>query len=418
MPLHNYLFIPSREFWPATSVNARIFPIPNGTDDNGEEVTIPANVWLDRHRPVEQLTWAPGLPMHVQDRLVSDGGWIDHPGCSCVNLYMPPQISPGDPALAKPWLELVYKVYPGDADHIVAWLAHRVQHPGEKINHALVLGGAPGIGKDSILEAVKTAIGPWNFVEIGPKDLFEPFNGYVKSVILRINEVRDLGETSRYDFYERMKVYTASPPDVIRCNEKNIKQHAVFNVCGPIYTTNYETDSMYLPHDDRRHYVTWSTVTAADFPEGYWKTLYDWYDNGGRSHVAAYLANFDLSAFDPKAPPKKTDAFWGIVDANRPAEDAELSDVLDACSNPAAVTLTMLAAASNAGLANWLLDRKNSRLIPHRMKTAGYVPCRNPGAKDGQWKIKERRQTVYVKQDLSVPEQHAAVQELAAQQTS
>ena len=43
------------------------------------------------------------------------------------------------------------------------WLAHRVQRPEDKINHALVLGGAMGIGKDTIIEPVKHAIGPWNF---------------------------------------------------------------------------------------------------------------------------------------------------------------------------------------------------------------------------------------------------------------
>jgi hypothetical protein len=38
-------------------------------------------------------------------------------------------------------------IYPDDADHIISWLAWRVQRPEVKINHALVLGGAPKIGK-------------------------------------------------------------------------------------------------------------------------------------------------------------------------------------------------------------------------------------------------------------------------------
>ena len=290
MPEHNYLFIPSREFWPASSVNARIVPIATGTDDAGEEQHVSANVWLDRNRPVEQLTWAPGLPLLVRDRLVAEGGWIDRPGCSCVNLYRPPTVVLGDATKAEEWLELVRAVYPQNADHLLAWFAHRVQRPQEKINHALVLGGMPGIGKDSILEPVKTAVGPWNFAEVSPAVLLGRFNGFVKSVILRISEVRDLGEVNRYAFYEHMKAYSAAPPDVLRVDEKNISEHSVFNVCGPVYTTNHESDGMYLPHDDRRHYVTWSTKTPAEFSEGYWKDLYAWYDNGGRGHVAAYLA--------------------------------------------------------------------------------------------------------------------------------
>jgi hypothetical protein len=61
------------------------------------------------------------------------------------------------------WLDHVHKVYPEEAEHIIQWLAHRVQRPQEKINHALVLIGHQGIGKDTLLEPVKTAVGPWNF---------------------------------------------------------------------------------------------------------------------------------------------------------------------------------------------------------------------------------------------------------------
>ena len=64
--------------------------------------------------------------------------------------------------------------------HILKWLAHRVQRPAEKINHALVLGGAQGIGKDTMLEPVKRAIGPWNFSEVSPQHMLGRFNGFLK----------------------------------------------------------------------------------------------------------------------------------------------------------------------------------------------------------------------------------------------
>ena len=38
MPLHNYIFAPSREPWPASSVNARISPVVIGTDEKGETI--------------------------------------------------------------------------------------------------------------------------------------------------------------------------------------------------------------------------------------------------------------------------------------------------------------------------------------------------------------------------------------------
>ena len=79
---------------------------------------------------------------------------------------------------------------------------HRVQRPWEKINHALVFLGAQGIGKDTLLEPVKDAIGPWNFAEVNPMQALGRFNSFLKSVILRISEARDVGDYDRYSFYD------------------------------------------------------------------------------------------------------------------------------------------------------------------------------------------------------------------------
>jgi hypothetical protein len=197
MPMHAYIYTPTREIWPASSVNARLEPVPllaaDGTPKltkNGDPLFLHPSTWLDQNRPVEQMTWIPGHPMLIRDQFVADGGWIAQPGTACFNLYRPPRIRPGQASQATRWLEHVAYVYPDDPDHIVAWLAHRVQRPDEKINHALVLGGLQGIGKDTLLEPVKAAIGPWNFVDVSPSHLLGRFNGFVKSVILRISEAR------------------------------------------------------------------------------------------------------------------------------------------------------------------------------------------------------------------------------------
>ena len=154
MPTHSYIFTPSREMWPASSVNARIPPLLDG---NGKPIS--ASAWLDRNSPVEQMTWAPGKPMLIKNRLISDGGWIERNGVTCFNLYRPPVIELGNATAAAPWTDHVHHVFPDDARHIISWLAHRVQCPQEKINHALVLGGNQGVGKDTLLEPVKRVLG-------------------------------------------------------------------------------------------------------------------------------------------------------------------------------------------------------------------------------------------------------------------
>jgi uncharacterized protein DUF5906 len=408
MPAHSYIFAPSREMWPAASVNARIPPI---TDNGAKPVS--ASAWLDKNKSVEQMTWAPGCPMLIPNRLISDGGWIERRGVTCFNLYRPPAIKLGNASDAGPWLGHVSNVFPDDAEHIIKWLAHRVQRPQEKINHALVMGGNQGIGKDTLLEPVKRAIGPWNFAEVSPQQMLGRFNGFLKSVILRVSEARDLGDVDRFQFYDHMKAYTAAPPDVLRVDEKHLREHAVFNCCGVIITSNHKADGIYLPPDDRRHFVAWSDLAKEEFAPAYWNGLWEWYANGGYGHVAAYLAKLDLTSFDPKAPPPKTPAFWDIVDANRAPEDAELADVLDEMGNPDAITLIRITDAAAGEIQAWLSDRKNRRAIPHRLEKCGYVPVRNGDAKDGFWKIRGARQVVYGKSAISISDRSRAARKLA-----
>ena len=361
------------------------------------------------------MTWAPGEPLIIADRLISHGGWIERPGDAVFNLYLPPTIVPGNAAQAKLWLDHVHKVFPDDAEHIIRWLAHRAQQPGEKINHALVLGGDQGIGKDTLLVPAKYAVGSWNFIEVTPTQTLGRFNGFLRSVILRISEARDLGEFNRFAFYDHMKALAASPPEVLRVDEKNLREHSILNCCGLIITTNHKTDGIYLPPDDRRHYVAWSNLPRSDFKESYWNTLWAWYLREGNRHVAAYLNELDISAFNPKAPPTQTAAFWDIVTANRSPEDAELADVLDRLGDPKAVTLSRIQSQAHGSFAEWLLDRKNRRILGHRFEACGYIAIRNDAAKDTLWKIEGARQVVYAKNSLSLAEQMTAARNLTSE---
>jgi hypothetical protein len=403
LPQHRYLFVPTREMWPAASVNAAI-PLCSLPDGSSQR---PAD-WLDRNRSVEQLTWAPGENALIAGRLIDEGGWIEKAGCHTFNLYRPPVQIDGDWQLASKWLDHVRYVYPGYSRHIIHWLAHRVQRPGEKINHALVLGGAQGIGKDTILEPVRYAVGECNFVDVSPANMLGRFNGFAKSVALRVSEVRDLGDTDRYAFYEHMKPYIAAPPNAIRCDEKNLREHYVPNVTGVIFTTNHKSGGIYLPADDRRHFVAWSERGRQDFNDAYWKAIWDWYGAGGIGHVAAYLRHVDLKYFNPKAPPRQTSAFMDIVDAGRAPEDAELADAIDRLGNPMVVTREELIDKADESLAEWLMDRRSRRQIPHRLESCGYRAVRNADVQDGLYVIQGRRQAVYGKANASESERVAA----------
>jgi hypothetical protein len=295
-PTHQYLFEPCNTLWVASAVDSCLPPQPvlnkNGAPRKhaGKLVTIKASRWLDRNHRIDQLTWVPGEPTIIEGRLADKGGWKRHPGVRCFNQYKAAQIELGDAKLASRWIEHVLKIYPDDVEHVVWWLAHRVQRPGEKINHALVLGGASQLGKDTVLEPVKYAVGHWNWHDVLPMQLIGKTTDFLKSVILRVNEARDVGESGRvdrYGLYEHCKPLLAAPPDVLRVNEKYVREYYVANVLGMVVTTNHR-DALFLPHDDRRHYVAYSECKAAEFDENYWRGFWRWYHReDGFAHVAA-----------------------------------------------------------------------------------------------------------------------------------
>ena len=403
MPTHRYLNIHTRDTWPVESVNGFITHWP--TDEATGKVMKPS-AFLDKYRPVHQVTWWPGAAEVLEGMAVFEGGMVPRPNVRTFNLYRAPEPMQGDGTSVKPWLDHLRTIYPDDWREILLWLAHRVQFPGVKINHALVLGGSPGIGKDTLLEPVKRAVGPWNWSEVSPPQVLGRFNGWAKAVVVRVSEARDLGEVNRYQFYEATKTYIAAPPDVIRVDEKNLKEHCIVNVLGLIITTNRRGDGLYLPAEDRRHFVAWSERNKEEFAAGYWTRLYRWFDEGGAANVATYLRALDLSAFDPKAPPRKTPAFWVMVSAGEAPESGEMRDAIESLPYRDAFTLEdLVQVAMGSELAFELGDRKQRRALPHKLERVGYVPVRNPDAAEGQWSIGGKRKTIYSRADLPFAEQ-------------
>jgi len=61
---------------------------------------------------------------------------------------------------------------------------------------------------------------------------------------------------------------------VLRVTEKHLRDTYVMNCCGVIVTTNHKADGIYLPVDDRRHFVAWSSLSKEDFTDAYWNELW------------------------------------------------------------------------------------------------------------------------------------------------
>jgi hypothetical protein len=410
-PANRCVYRPTKDHWQNEAIDKRL-PRQPMLDANGNPVrnsrqkvvTIPASEWLAKYRSVERTVWAPGEPEVIRDRLAVDTGWIEQPGATSYNLYLPPNVIPGDAAQATRWIEHWHTLYPTEAEHIIGWLAHRTQYPGIKPNHCIVLVGDPDIGKDTLLYPMRHAVGPWNFHDITLNHLVSTHNDFLCAIIIRINEARDIGDTNRgridrYSLHDHMKALMTSPPETHRINRKYIPQYIGLSVMGFIVTTNHP-DALFLPNDDRRHLIAASESKRADFPPDFFKKFYHWYDNeGGIGHVVAYLQQYDLSKFDPKLAPLKTAGFWNMVHVDLGPDHSELTEAIDALGTPDALIVAQL--VEKAPSAEWLTDRRMSRVIPHRLRRCGYVRVANPDAiASGLWCINGKQVAIYARKDL------------------
>ena len=228
----------------------------------------------------------------------------------------------------------------------------------------------------------------------------------------RMTSAKASARQSTLPLYERTKTYAASPPEVLRCNEKFLPPYYVPNVLGLVITTNHKNDGIYLPGDDRRHYVAWAIIKKEAFAAGYFERLWRWLlHEGGAGHVAAYLMQRDLSKFDPHAPPPLTPAFYDIVNAARSPEDAQLADALDELGRPDVCSLQIITTSKTGATMEWLHELRARRAIPHRMERCGYVAHYNPDVESGLWKINGQRQVLYAREELSPDERQKAAED-------
>jgi hypothetical protein len=418
-PAGKCLYVPSGALWTSAAVDAAMPPVLIGHDEKGKPIHWSASKWLARNRGIESMVFDPAIARIVQDKVARPQGVVEQVGARMFNTYCPPNIKLGDPLAATPFIEHVYRLFPNreEADHLIAWLAHVVQRPGVKLRHALLIGGPQGIGKDTIIEAAVPAVGAWNCASIAPDQIFSQFNEFKASLLIRINEVADLHDVSRYKFYEATKNLISGTPDWTEVNPKYGCKFHVRNCAGVVLTTNYIDTGVYLPPDDRRYYA----VQAAEHPDTvaqrdeYFRRLWCWLLDGGFAHVAAFLHAVPLGGFDPNAPPPKTETFMRIV-ANAQGSDAWLADALDALGMPKMVrgdTLRERIQTSD------LTPNEISARLPAAMARQGYEPFISPTRKDGRHDLEGRdgktvQLRVYVARAVPSAERQALLAALAA----
>ncbi len=95
----------------------------------------------------------------------------------------------------KPWLDHVERMIPTDfeREHFLNVLAYKIQNPNRKINHAVLIGGYPGSGKDTMLAPFFWAIGgdsKTNCSLVRNEDLSSQWGYALECEVMEIAELR------------------------------------------------------------------------------------------------------------------------------------------------------------------------------------------------------------------------------------
>jgi hypothetical protein len=423
-----FIHLKTRKFWKGTSgINSQIGPVNTGfVDKNGKPILKDASQVIMERYGVNHMTWAPGEPQIIEGKFYEGSGWADDPTAKSYNTFSPiPDSSGGDASKAALWVDHVKYLYPDQIDHnhILNTLAYVVQNVGGKINHALVLAGEEGIGKDTIFEALRHILGGSNVTGVGPDVILDAqFDPYKKTLVLVIEEARDLGN-SRYKLNNKLKPIIATTSTGLYVNEKGIPQYSIPNHMFVCITTNHPDNGLYVNEGSRRYFVATSKVPPKDqsIPQDYFKRLHAWLCADGFRHVAAFLRARDLSGFNSYASPPMNEGTRQMMAGGLHQDVPKMEDLLDAMAmktdgnavRPKAITVNMLREyagkfvepdnnrAAEKDFFSMMADGRYPRNeLAYRLRDCGYTPALHPKAERGQWKVKGKRTTIYVCSNL------------------
>jgi hypothetical protein len=240
---------------------------------------------------VKGITYHPGKPKLFRDA-----------GLDVFNEWTPPVFMrfPVSAADVKPWLDhLLYVLKsPNEVELFVRWCAFLVQYPDDKPNWAWLIMSIAGVGKDTMIEPMRVALGrdnvqPFDFTKLGGAH-----NYFVKCKLLIASEIAQHDNTREAKAnFDHFKVFTTRPPENLTVNPKGLPPYQIPNRCGVVLFSN-EPNPVAFDRSDRRLHVL-SCLDVPPRPVAYYQGLHDWLTNqDGATLIANYLEQVTLSQAD------------------------------------------------------------------------------------------------------------------------
>jgi hypothetical protein len=277
------------------------------------------------------------------------------------NIWRDPGITPveGDPSVFLNHFEYLIPE-PNERDHVLNFLAHILQKPLERINHALLIQGKQGVGKSYVGEVMRWLLGDSNVALVGTSELHSDWSGFLEGK--RLILIEELMAGGRLELSNKLKPWITQ--EKIRVNEKYVPMHDIENRAAFVALTNHE-DAIYIPDDDRRFFVCFSP--AEKRPKEYYDDLFAW-SKTNLGVILGYLQHRDISAFNAKSAPPITEAKRQMIETSLPPLEGRLRELLSDGDPPFDRELVTLGglmiqlATEVKGLTHWQMVRALKKL--------------------------------------------------------
>ncbi len=255
----------------------------------------------------------------------------------------------------EPWREHLHYLYPDEKeqDHLLNWMAFVLQQPQIKINHALLIAGTSGVGKDMLLNPLRYGLGTANVCEPPAGELKESFTDYLHHSKLVI--FQEIQTFEGLNLENKLKPMLAAPPDMLRVRLFGRGFYETPNLIQAIFMSNYR-DALHISAGDRRYFTIWTDKQPQEHE--YYTDLAVWQNAGGNGFVVRWLLNRDISQFDPKQHAQGTTFKDTLLETSKSPLKHLLQDMIEAQDFPFNVDVVR-----SIDIAKTLRDKYSSKVI-------------------------------------------------------
>ena len=197
---------------------------------------------------------------------------------------------------------------------LLDWLTYIIQNPGHRINWALLLQGAQGVGKSYFVTLLQHILGE-HVRNLDPTAIAGRFTGWAHgALVVAVEEIRISG-TNKYEVLDRMKPFITNA--TVQIEEKGRDHRTVPNFTSYLLLTNHK-DAIPLTSGDRRYCVMFSRVQTEeqlyrelggkDGAEKYFDNLFDLTKDNAPALARWFLSRQISADFKPKGRAPETKA--------------------------------------------------------------------------------------------------------------